>query len=529
MSAEILVTVDPDVQIVEVMTPGPEGPGAPRGGATNQVVAKASDADLDFKFVTLTPQFVGAEPAVTSGTTSDYWRGDKTWRNFFADVRAATLTGLSTAVNAVVTAADTVLSAIGKLQAQVTGLASSKLDVAAPSFGGNSATATKLQTARTINGVPFDGSANITTANWGTARTITIGNTGKSVNGSADVSWSLAEILGIGVPETAQEIGGGVDLDTIQTPGFYLQPWDAQAASGTNYPAALAGALVVLRNAGGVSQLYYTYGSASVAPRAFFRALYSGSWSTWREFYHSGNLGAGIVELANIDQTAVMQALSLASMAHAAVDAMRNGPVMQRGEIVIRNRGVVSGCAITKSTSAARNLNISSGACFARGATYPVVDGNNAASVPANTSGTMSVVVSAYLYPHGDGQTYCLAVTAIGQSVPEDGIEIYRLTIPPNNTDATDPYLAQVALTDVRRIEPHYPDLLDAPPMVSVAFPRPMRGSDWRISIDLVSAAGGASAGQVLVNNRAPNGCTLTLASAADDVRVRYLIERLHD
>jgi hypothetical protein len=33
----------------------------------------------------------------------------------------------------------------------------------------------------------------------------------------------------------------------------------------------------------------------------------------------------------------------------------------------------------------------------------------------------------------------------------------------------------------------------------------------------------------VLVNNRAPNGCTLTLASAADDVRVRYLIERLHD
>ena len=362
-----------------------------------------------------------------------------------------------------------------------------------------------------------------------TARTITIGNTGKSVDGSANVSWSLAEILGIGVPETAQEIGGGVDLDTIQTPGFYLQPWDAQAASGTNYPAALAGALVVLRNAGGVSQLYYTYGSASVAPRAFFRALYSGSWSTWREFYHSGNLGAGIVELANIDQTAVMQALSLASMAHAAVDAMRNGPVMQRGEIVIRNRGVVSGCAITKSTSAARNLNISSGACFARGATYPVVDGNNAASVPANTSGTMSVVVSAYLYPHGDGQTYCLAVTAIGQSVPEDGIEIYRLTIPPNNTDATDPYLAQVALTDVRRIEPHYPDLLDAPPMVSVAFPRPMRGSDWRISIDLVSAAGGASAGQVLVNNRAPNGCTLTLASAADDVRVRYLIERLHD
>ena len=55
-------------------------------------------------------------------------------------------------------------------------------------------TATKLTTSRTINGSSFDGSSNITTSNWGTARTITIGSTGKSVNGSANVSWSLSEI-----------------------------------------------------------------------------------------------------------------------------------------------------------------------------------------------------------------------------------------------------------------------------------------------------------------------------------------------
>jgi hypothetical protein len=59
---------------------------------------------------------------------------------------------------------------------------------------GNAATATTLQTARNINGTSFNGSADITTANWGTGRTLTIGSTGKSVNGSADVSWSLAEI-----------------------------------------------------------------------------------------------------------------------------------------------------------------------------------------------------------------------------------------------------------------------------------------------------------------------------------------------
>lgn len=62
----------------------------------------------------------GKEPTISAGTTAQYWRGNKTWRDFFTDVRAATLTGLSTATNAVITAADTVLAALGKLQAQIT-------------------------------------------------------------------------------------------------------------------------------------------------------------------------------------------------------------------------------------------------------------------------------------------------------------------------------------------------------------------------------------------------------------------------
>lgn len=62
------------------------------------------------------------------------------------------------------------------------------------SAGGNANAAVKLATARTINGTSFDGTANITTSLWGTARNITIGSTKKSVNGSADVAWSLSEI-----------------------------------------------------------------------------------------------------------------------------------------------------------------------------------------------------------------------------------------------------------------------------------------------------------------------------------------------
>ena len=52
---------------------------------------------------------------------------------------------------------------------------------------GNAGTATKLATARTINGTSFDGTANITTANWGTSRKINQ----ISVNGSADVKLPL--------------------------------------------------------------------------------------------------------------------------------------------------------------------------------------------------------------------------------------------------------------------------------------------------------------------------------------------------
>ena len=61
-------------------------------------------------------------------------------------------------------------------------------------ISGNSGTATTLQTARTINGTSFNGASNIETSYWGATRTLTIGNTGKTVNGSGNQSWTLAEI-----------------------------------------------------------------------------------------------------------------------------------------------------------------------------------------------------------------------------------------------------------------------------------------------------------------------------------------------
>lgn len=54
--------------------------------------------------------------------------------------------------------------------------------------------ADRLITSRNINGTAFNGTKDITTSYWGTARNITIGKAIKSVNGSANVAWSLADI-----------------------------------------------------------------------------------------------------------------------------------------------------------------------------------------------------------------------------------------------------------------------------------------------------------------------------------------------
>jgi hypothetical protein len=56
-------------------------------------------------------------------TASDlyYYGGRKTWQELTAKVRATVLTGIDVATSAIISASDTVLGAIGKLQAQITG------------------------------------------------------------------------------------------------------------------------------------------------------------------------------------------------------------------------------------------------------------------------------------------------------------------------------------------------------------------------------------------------------------------------
>lgn len=59
------------------------------------------------------------EPVISPGTTSQYYRGDKSFQDLGTDVRATVLTGLSTATSTSIVATDSVVGSAGKLQAQI--------------------------------------------------------------------------------------------------------------------------------------------------------------------------------------------------------------------------------------------------------------------------------------------------------------------------------------------------------------------------------------------------------------------------
>lgn len=232
------------------------------------------------------------------------------------------------------------------------------------------------------------------------------------------------------------------------------------------------------------------------------------------------------VDMQNAETAALKFALDQAALANYGVRGLREQS-QQEGVVTIQNRGVVTGCSVSKSTTAARNLSISSGVCFARGRRYSVSAGVNAASVPSNI-GSASVVVYAYLFQDAGG-LWRLAVTPVGARVPDGAITIYNLTIPANSTDATDPNLTNVAITDVRRIEAQFPQLFDSPAGASPVL-RALGANDYHLSFDVISADGApCDARSIVVASRATNGFALHLASAADTVVLRWRASKLNN
>lgn len=126
-----------------------------------------------------------------------------------------------------------------------------------------------------------DATAARNTLGLGTAAT-----RGVTTSSTDTTSGRVLKVGDFGVGNTIG-IPAGANLNNYTTPGEYRQDANANASPELNYPAQLAGSLKVIQAAGGVVQEYTTYGNTR---RKFLRGFYNDVWSSWVEFYHSGNV-----------------------------------------------------------------------------------------------------------------------------------------------------------------------------------------------------------------------------------------------
>ncbi|EZH78022.1 hypothetical protein [Aeromonas hydrophila] len=193
----------------------------------------------------------------------------------------------------------------------------------------------------------------------------------------------------------------------------------------------------------------------------------------------------------------------------------------QTGQVRFVNRGTRRGCTVTKSTTATRNLTFEEGELFANGRVYFLPQRINSAAVPSNNTAAPATCVA---FARVTATGIELDVSNLGSDAPADAIPLYRISVPAGNNSGSDPYLTNVTITDVRRIEPDYPLMLASPPAALVLWPFPFPVGDlgWQLAIDIVSSSGDAATHHVLVSERASNGARLALAHYADDVIVKY-------
>jgi hypothetical protein len=193
---------------------------------------------------------------------------------------------------------------------------------------------------------------------------------------------------------------------------------------------------------------------------------------------------------------------------------------IQTGIALIKNRGVIFGCTVTKSTTAIRSLNLVTGAVFMNGIEMSSPAFTNAALVPSNNSGS-SIVCYAYIYL--DNGAIKFAVTAPSEPVPDNGLSLYRITIPAVNTESNDPNLDSVTLTDVRRMEAGYPLLFNSVAYASVSLPFTMIDSEYEVIIEILELKGGSNQrGMIYPGDKAANGFKIYSDSTLDMVKVRW-------
>lgn len=98
---------------------------------------------------------------------------------------------------------------------------------------------------------------------------------------SGDVTVTSQDIFS----NQAISIGANQNLNNYKTAGIYFQPANSNATANLNYPEAMAGTLIVLKNAG-ITQLYYVYNTSRIYSRSQYG---TGNFTPWAKEFNSQN------------------------------------------------------------------------------------------------------------------------------------------------------------------------------------------------------------------------------------------------
>ena len=155
----------------------------------------------------------------------------------------------------------------------------------------SAASADRLTTARSINGTNFDGTANITTSYWGTARNFTIGNTTRSVNGSGNVSWSFADIGGAPASHSHNYINsrGNLNPQTGRTQNLgNVYSYNTVSGTSNGAPTTYTSVIGFGRSTGGTVEIA---GGWTAGMGLWYRALRDATdnWYGWVKVWDTKN------------------------------------------------------------------------------------------------------------------------------------------------------------------------------------------------------------------------------------------------
>ena len=254
----IQITVTEDGPQIDLVFPGPQGPASTGGGGSGDVVGPASS--------------VNGVPALFNGTTGKLLKvstptgtGNPVLDNSPTLITPTIGAATASSINGVSISGSSIpaltVTGTASISGSHSGTSSGTNTGDQTSVTGNAGTATALQTARTINGVSFDGTANITvTAAAGTLTGTTLAS---GVTASSLTSFGTAPALGAATATSINGVGisGTLTPSLAVTGAASISGSHTGTSSGTNTGdqtsvtgnAGTATALQTARNINGVS------------------------------------------------------------------------------------------------------------------------------------------------------------------------------------------------------------------------------------------------------------------------------------